>query len=82
MADNYLVHLECKGASSAQADNIAYGRQFDITIVAKDSLLAENNIDSVIKEISRIENLLSDWKINSQVSEVNRNAGIGREGVA
>ncbi|MGY4385531.1 thiamine biosynthesis lipoprotein [Pedobacter sp. UYP24] len=52
------------------------GGRFDITIVAKDSLLAESNIDSVIKEISRIENLISDWKANSQVSNVNRNAGI------
>lgn len=52
------------------------GSRFDISIVANDALSAENNIDSVIAEITRIENLISDWKSDTQVSEVNRNAGI------
>lgn len=52
------------------------GGRFDITIVAQDSLSAEQNIDVVIAEISRIENLISDWKPESQVSRVNQNAGI------
>jgi thiamine biosynthesis lipoprotein len=52
------------------------GGRFDITIVAKDSLAAEQNIDRCIGEISRIEYLISDWKSETQVSEVNRNAGI------
>jgi len=52
------------------------GGRFEITIVAKDSLTAELNIDTCIKEISRIEYLISDWKPQTQVSEVNRNAGI------
>lgn len=52
------------------------GSRFDITIVANDALSAENNIDSVIAEITRIEYLISDWKSDTQVSEVNRNAGI------
>jgi thiamine biosynthesis lipoprotein len=52
------------------------GGRFDITIVAKDSLAAEKNIDTVIAEITRIENLISDWKPTSQVSEINQNAGI------
>lgn len=52
------------------------GGRFEITIVAKDSLTAENNIDTVIAEITRIENLISDWKSTTQVSLVNANAGI------
>lgn len=52
------------------------GGRFDITIVAKDSITSEKNIDLVIAEIARIEQLISDWKSDSQVSEVNRNAGI------
>lgn len=52
------------------------GGRFDISIVAKDSLTAEQNIDVVIAEITRIENLISDWKSDSQVSEINQNAGI------
>ena len=52
------------------------GSRFDITIVARDSALAERYIDTVINEVARIENLISDWKPGSQVSEVNSNAGI------
>ncbi|RED22603.1 thiamine biosynthesis lipoprotein [Flavobacterium cutihirudinis] len=52
------------------------GGRFDISIVDKDSLSAEQNINIVIAEISRIENLISDWKPDSQVSQVNQNAGI------
>ncbi|WP_428979177.1 FAD:protein FMN transferase [Flavobacterium cupriresistens] len=52
------------------------GSRFDITIVAQDSLTAETRINETIAEITRIENLISDWKSDSQVSEVNQNAGI------
>ncbi len=52
------------------------GGRFDISIVAKDSLEAEQNINEIIAEITRIENLISDWKPDSQVSQVNQNAGI------
>lgn len=52
------------------------GGRFDITIVDKDSISAEKNIDAIIAEIARIENLISDWKPTSQISEVNQNAGI------
>ncbi|SKB48130.1 FAD:protein FMN transferase [Daejeonella lutea] len=52
------------------------GSRFDITIVAKDSALAERYIDTVIAEVDRIENLISDWRPQTQVSEINRNAGI------
>ena len=52
------------------------GSRFDITIVANDSLSAEHSIDLVIAEVARIENLISDWKADSQISQVNKNAGI------
>lgn len=52
------------------------GSRFDITLVAQDSLTAETNIDRVIAEVTRIENLISDWKADSQISMVNKNAGI------
>lgn len=52
------------------------GGRFDISIVAKDSLSAEQYIDEVIAEITRIEYLISDWKPTTQISEVNQNAGI------
>jgi thiamine biosynthesis lipoprotein len=52
------------------------GGRFDISIVAKDSAAASQKIEEVIAEISRIENLISDWKPDSQVSQVNQNSGI------
>lgn len=52
------------------------GGRWDITIVAKSRAVAEQHIDTVIAEVSRIENLISDWIPQSQVSQVNSNAGI------
>lgn len=52
------------------------GSRFDITIVAKDIPTAEKYIDSCVFEISRIEQLISDWIPESQLSQVNKNAGI------
>lgn len=52
------------------------GSRWDITIVAADSAMAEKQIDSVIAEVTRIEYLISDWKPETQVSAVNRMAGV------
>ncbi len=52
------------------------GSRFDITVVAADSITGEQNIDTIIAEVSRIENLISDWKPDSQISQVNSQAGI------
>jgi len=52
------------------------GSRFDITIVAKDKTTALAHIDTAVAEITRIENLISDWIPETQVSEINRNAGI------
>lgn len=57
-------------------DALLMGSRFDITIVDKDSVSAEKNIERAIAEISRIENLISEWRSDTQISEVNRNAGI------
>jgi thiamine biosynthesis lipoprotein len=76
----FLFVILCSFSSNAQVlrkrTTLLMGGRFDITIVAKDSLSAEQNIDEVIAEITRIENVISDWKSDSQVSEVNQNAGI------
>ena len=52
------------------------GSRFDITVVEKDSVKANNYIDMAVAEISRIEKIISSWDKNSQTSEINRNAGI------
>lgn len=76
----FLFFLLCSFTSNSQVlrkrTTMLMGGRFDISIVAKDSLTAEQNIDEVIAEISRIEYLISDWKPTTQISEVNQNAGI------
>ncbi len=52
------------------------GSRFDITVVAQDSLEAHRYIELAIKEISRIEKLISSWDPDSQTSAINQNAGI------
>ena len=57
-------------------DTILMGSQFKITLVDKDSISVEKSINRAIDEMVRIEQLISDWKPTSQVSQVNHNAGI------
>jgi thiamine biosynthesis lipoprotein len=52
------------------------GSPFDITVVAKDSIQGNEFTSEAIFEVKRIENLISDWIPNSQISKVNQNAGI------
>lgn len=52
------------------------GSRFDITVVADDTLQANQFIGHAVSEIARIEKLISSWDPNSQTSEINRNAGI------
>ena len=52
------------------------GSAFDVSIVAENEALAESYVQQVFDEVIRIDLLISDWKSNSQISEVNRNAGI------
>ncbi|MDR0227894.1 MAG: FAD:protein FMN transferase [Flavobacteriaceae bacterium] len=52
------------------------GCRFDITLVSKNEQKANNLIDEAIEEMRRIEYLLSEWKIDTPVSLVNKNAGL------
>ena len=52
------------------------GTRFEFTAVAKNNKLADAGIEAGIKEIVRIEKLISSWDQYSQTSEINRNAGI------
>ncbi|MFD2288929.1 FAD:protein FMN transferase [Pedobacter petrophilus] len=74
----FLLLLNCAtfGQILRKRTILLMGSKFEITIVAKDAKTAEENIDTVINEISRIEFLISDWKPASQISQVNSNAGI------
>jgi thiamine biosynthesis lipoprotein len=52
------------------------GNRFEISVVCKDALWAEECIDNAVKEISRIEQLLTTFNDSSQTAQINFNAGI------
>lgn len=68
------------GTSSAQIlvkrKVILMGSQFEFTVSETDSATANGKIDKAIEEVKRIENLISEWDSTTQISTVNRNAGI------
>ena len=52
------------------------GSPFEMTVVAKDTIQANQYIDLAVGEVKRIENLISDWIPTTPISEINRNAGL------
>jgi thiamine biosynthesis lipoprotein len=72
----FFFSLESNAQVLRKRTTMLMGGRFDISVVAKDTALAEQSINEIIAEISRIEYLISDWKSSTQISEVNRNAGI------
>lgn len=52
------------------------GSRFEITPFATTDILVEASIDSAVAEIRRIESVISEWQPNSEISLVNKNAGI------
>lgn len=52
------------------------GNQFEICVIAENQQLADDQIEVAIKEIQRIEKLLTTFSEESQTNEINRNAGI------
>lgn len=52
------------------------GSPFEISVVSKDTIQGNYFIDKAVAEVKRIENLISDWIPTTQISEVNKNAGI------
>ena len=52
------------------------GSVFNFTVVDKDSATAALHFREAISEIDRIENLISEWRPETQISKVNQNAGI------
>lgn len=55
---------------------VLMGSDFEITIVENNNSEANRLINIAIKEISRIESLISSWDKNSQTTLINYNSGI------
>jgi thiamine biosynthesis lipoprotein len=75
-----LIFIVVSFSSFAQAEYkkkvSLLGSPFEITVVAKDSIQGNFFIDLAIAEVKRIENQISDWIPTTQISLVNKNAGI------
>lgn len=52
------------------------GTRFEIIAISENENTAWQGVEAGIKEISRIEKLISSWDKDSQTSEINRQAGI------
>lgn len=52
------------------------GSPFEVTVVAQDSIEGERFCNAAIEEVKRVENLISDWIPTTEISTVNKNAGI------
>lgn len=52
------------------------GDKFEISVVGNDPVLADEQIDIAINEINRVEKLFSTFNEDSQLNQINRNAGI------
>ena len=52
------------------------GSPFEVTAVANDTVKSNEYIDLAVAEVKRIEYLISDWIPTTQISQVNKNAGI------
>ena len=71
--NNTLIKQELK---LCKKKKIFMGSQFEIAAIHTNEEFALGVIDSVEKEIIRIENLISSWNTESQTSLININAGI------
>ncbi|MEY4278745.1 MAG: hypothetical protein RL377_749, partial [Bacteroidota bacterium] len=52
------------------------GNHFELTVVANDEQWANEKIDLGVREIQRIEKLLTTFSDNSETNLINANAGI------
>ena len=70
------VWLGAQQGSTYQRTLKLMGCRFDLTVVAISAEQGDVYMDVAVAEMSRIEHLISDWDSTSQLSEVNRQAGI------
>ena len=52
------------------------GSGFELKVIAKNESKANQLLESGIKEIERIEDLISEFRVNALTAQINRNAGI------
>jgi FAD:protein FMN transferase len=58
-----------------QREQALMGTRFAIRVVTRDETAAAEAIDAAFAEVARIESLISEWRDDSEISQVNRQAG-------
>ncbi len=72
----FQLSLQAQELSTAKKELKLMGCRFELTTVAIDEAIAWKALNAGVKEIERIENLISSWDENSQTSAINAKAGI------
>ncbi|RZF60078.1 FAD:protein FMN transferase [Sphingobacterium corticibacterium] len=75
----FLIMLEVSIGFSQQIfkeQTTQMGSVFGFVLVENDAAQAQHYFQLVTNEIERIENLISEWRPHTQISQVNQNAGI------
>jgi thiamine biosynthesis lipoprotein len=70
------INLNIYSQVEIKFNDFLLGSPFELIVVAKDSAQADLFFKESVIEVKRIENLISDWKPNTEVSKINNNAGI------
>jgi len=77
-----LFAIACGGESGESGESgllrarqMLMGTYFDIQVASADEAAAEVAMRAAFAEVARVEELLSEWRETSEISEVNRRAG-------
>lgn len=73
----FLLSFNCFSQRVFKKQTVLMGSVFELVVVENDSAMAQQHFQKTITEIERIENLISEWRPHTQISQVNQNAGIG-----
>jgi len=74
---SFLLTVSLTSAQVTQKRTLSMlGSPFEMTVVAKNITEADSYIDMSVAEVSRLENLISDWIPTTPISQVNKFAGI------
>ena len=63
------------GTQAVEETRLLMGTTFRIRVVAPDPVAGRAAVAAALDEVARVEALLSEWRDDSEISEVNRQAG-------
>jgi thiamine biosynthesis lipoprotein len=82
VAAQTLAQPPCAFAATARSVRSKMGSRFEVTAVHADDAIAWRAVEAAYAEIDRLESLISEWIETSEVSALNRSAGVRPERVS